>query len=195
VSAAGRSAWTSSTSTDPDIAAVAATGPPGDLVAVGRVGAPRGLRGDVFVEPWTDSPDERFVPGAVLYTNGKGVVTVADAYLSGGKQVVHFREVDDRDAAAALRDTQLFIPAASRPALADPDEFYDSDLVGLAVHHADGASVGTVTDVAHTSSAAYLVVDVDGREWLIPFVRAIVPSVDLAAGRVVIDPPEGLLEL
>jgi 16S rRNA processing protein RimM len=174
---------------------VAATDAPGELVAVGQIGPPRGLRGDVFVEPWTDSPEQRFVPGAVLHTDGKGVVTIADAYMSGAKQVVHFREVDDREAAVALRGTQLFLAAQSRPALADPDEFYDSDLVGLAVLRTDGGSVGTVTDVAHTGSAAYLVVDVDGRECLVPFVRAIVPTVDLAARRVVIDPPEGLLEL
>lgn len=166
-----------------------------DLVAVGRVGAPRGLRGDVLVEPWTDAPEQRFVPGAVLRSERFGSLTVAGAFVAAGKQVVHFEGIDDRTAAAALRGTELLIPTADRPALADPDEFYDSDLVGLAVFDPDGAPVGTVTSITHAGSAAYLVVDVAGRECLIPFVRAIVPAVDLAAGHVMIDPPEGLLEL
>jgi 16S rRNA processing protein RimM len=177
---------------------VAASGQPGDadeLVAVGRIGAARGLRGDVLVEPWTDAPEQRFVPGAQVRTAASGVLTVAAAYLAGGKQVVHVAEVEDRSAAEALRGTELFIPAAARPPLADPDEFYDSELVGLAVVDQAAQHVGTVRSVAHTGSAAYLVMDLGGRECLIPFVSAIVPSVDLAAGRVVINPPEGLLEL
>ena len=164
------------------------------LIAVGRIGAPRGVRGDLFVEPWTDAPDERFVPGAVLRTRS-GSLTVTAASRAAGKQVVHFAHVDDRTAAEALRGTELFIPAADRPPLADPDEFYDSDLLGLAAVTVAGAPVGTVTAVTHAGAAAYLVVESDGREHLVPFVTAIVPAVDLDAGRVVLDPPEGLLDL
>jgi 16S rRNA processing protein RimM len=177
---------------------VAATDQPDDadeLVAVGRIGAPRGLRGEVLVEPWTDAPEQRFVSGAVVHTARSGALTIADAFLAGGKQVVHFAGVDDRASAEALRGTEVFIPAAARPPLADPDEFYDSDLVGLAVVDQAATPVGTVASIVHTGSASYLVVDVAGRECLVPFVRAIVPSVDVAAGLVVIDPPEGLLEL
>jgi 16S rRNA processing protein RimM len=165
-----------------------------ELIAVGRIGAPRGVRGDVFVEPWTDVPDERFLAGAVLRTPS-GSLTVTAASGATGKQVVHFAGVDDRAAAEALRGTELFIPAADRPRLEDPDEFYDSDLVGLTAVTVDGVLVGTVTSVTHAGAAAYLVVDGGGRECLVPFVAAIVPAVELGAGRVVIDPPEGLLDL
>jgi len=165
-----------------------------ELIAVGRVGAARGVRGEVFVEPWTDAPAERFAPGAELRTTG-GSLTVAAAGLSSGKQVVRFTGIDDRAAAEALRGTELFVPAAERPALDDPDEFYDSDLVGLDVVTTGGEAIGTVLDVTHAAAAAYLVADIAGREQLIPFVAAIVPTVDLGAGRVVVDPPEGLFEL
>lgn len=165
-----------------------------ELIAVGRIGAPRGVRGDAFVEPWTDAPDERFSPGAVLRTRS-GSLTVTAASRASGRQVVHFAGVDDRASAEALRGTELFIAAADRPPLTDPDEFYDSDLVGLAAVTVDGAPVGTVTSVTHAGAAAYLVVESAGQERLVPFVAAIVPAVELDAGRVVLDPPEGLLDL
>ena len=162
-----------------------------DLVAVGRVGPARGVRGDVFVQPWTDAPHERFAAGAVLRTDRGGQLVVAEGSVQSGKQVVHFDGVDDRAGAEALRGTVLFVPAAERPALEDPDEFYDTDLVGLAVRTVDGEELGEVGDVVHAGGASYLAVG----EHLVPFVRAIVPSVDLAAGVVVVDPPEGLFEL
>jgi 16S rRNA processing protein RimM len=174
--------------------------PPGadgsdELVAVGRIGAARGVRGELFVEPWTDAPEERFAPGATLLTRRDGTLTVAAASRAGGKQVVRFEGVTDRPAAERLRHVELFVPAAARPPLADPDEFYDSDLVGLAVEHVDGSTLGTVRSVTHSAASPYLVVDVAGRECLVPFVAAIVPTVDVAGGRVVVDPPEGLFEL
>jgi 16S rRNA processing protein RimM len=165
-----------------------------DDVVVGRIGPPRGVRGDVFVEPRTDVPAERFVPGAVLRTDPApaGPLTVESANLSGGKLVVRFAGVDDRAAAEALRGTELLISAQARPALDDPDEFYDTDLVGLSAVTPDGADLGAVTEVRHTAGASCLVLT---GERLVPFVRAIVPTVDLAAGRVVVDPPDGLFDL
>lgn len=169
----------------------------GDLIAVGRVGPARGVRGDVFVEPWTDTPAERFAPGAVLRTDpaSAGPLTVEASSSAGGKLVVRFEGVADRAGAEALRGTQLLIPAAEREPIADPDEFYDTDLVGLTARTVDGSDLGAVTDVLHAGAASYLVVHVAGRDRLVPFVAAIVPTVDVAAGLVVIDPPEGLFDL
>jgi len=168
-----------------------------DVVAVGRIGRARGVRGDVFVEPWTDDPDDRFAPGSVLATDPPeaGPLTLDTVSTGGGKLVVHFRGVDDRDAAARLAGVRLVMPAAARPALDDPDDYYDTDLVGLAAVSTDGEEYGPVLDVVHAGGADYLVLDIAGRERLVPFVAAIVPTVDLPAGRVVIDPPEGLFEL
>jgi 16S rRNA processing protein RimM len=169
----------------------------GELVAVGRIGPARGVRGDVFVEPWTDTPAERFAAGAVLLTDseGAGPLTVETASLGGGKLVVHFVGFDDRAAAERLRGVQLLIPAGDRPAIDDPDEFYDTDLVGLQARTVDGELIGAVSDVVHAAGTSYLVVAVDGRDRLVPFVAAIVPTVDVAGGYVAIDPPEGLFEL
>jgi 16S rRNA processing protein RimM len=168
-----------------------------ELIVVGRIGPPRGVRGDLFVEPLTDAPDERFAPGVALRTDPESVgpLTVEASSSASGKLVVHFVGVDDRPAAVALRGTQLVIAAAERPALEDPDEFYDTDLVGLAAQTVDGAPLGPVTDIVHAGGANYLVLEVAGRERLVPFVAAVVPTVDLAARRVVIDPPEGLFDL
>ena len=165
-----------------------------DLVAVGRIGPARGVRGDVFVEPWTDAPDERFAPGAVVRTE-LATLTVAASSQASGKLVVHFDGVDDRVAAESLRGQELFVAAGERPQLDDPDTFYDSDLIGLAARDVAGAELGPITDVVHAAGADYLVLAMDGRERLVPFVTAVVPAVDLAAGIVVIDAPEGLFDL
>jgi 16S rRNA processing protein RimM len=168
-----------------------------EILAIGRIGRPRGVRGENFVEPWTDDPDERFAVGAVLQTEPveAGPLTVMAMALAGGRLVVRFDGVDDRAGAEALRGVQLLIAAADRPDLDDPDEFYDTDLVGLSARTVGGADIGAVREVLHAGGADYLVLDIDGREQLIPFVRAIVPTVDLAGGQVLIDPPDGLFEL
>jgi 16S rRNA processing protein RimM len=165
-----------------------------ELVAVGRVGKARGVRGDVFVEPWTDAPEDRFSPGTTLQAS-TGPLTVASSSTASGKLVVHFEGVEDRTAAEAIRGQELLVAAGERPPLDDPDDFYDTDLIGLAAQTVDGAALGPVVDVVHAGTADYLVLDVDGQERLVPFVAAIVPTVDLAGGTVSIDPPDGLFEL
>jgi 16S rRNA processing protein RimM len=167
-----------------------------DLVAIGRVGPPRGVRGDVFVEPWTDDPDTRFAAGTALHTAPtEGGLTVESSSTAGGRLVIHFHGVDDRDAAQRLRGTRLLVPATERPPLEDPDEYYASDLIGLAVEDPAGSALGAVLDVIDIAGADYLVLEVDGRERLVPFVAALVPVVDMTAKRVVVDPPEGLFDL
>jgi 16S rRNA processing protein RimM len=169
----------------------------GELIAVGRVGPARGVRGEVFVEPWTDVPAERFAPGRQLLTDpvGAGPLTVESSSLGGGKLVVRFAGVEDRAAAEALRGVQLSIRAADRVPLEDPDEFYDTDLVGLRARTVEDEDLGPVRDVLHAGGATFLVVAIDGRDHLVPFVSAIVPTVDVAGGVVRIDAPEGLFDL
>lgn len=168
-----------------------------ELVAVGRIGPPHGLRGAVFVQPWTDDPADRFAVGARLDTNPRsaGPLVVAGRRDHSGRLVVQFDGVTDRPGATALRGVVLLVPAHTRPPLTDPDDFYDTDLLGLQASTADGRTLGPVTDVLHGPGGDYLAVQVAGRERLIPFVAAIVPEVDLSAGTVRVDPPEGLLDL
>lgn len=167
------------------------------MIAVGRIGKPRGVRGETYVEPWTDDPDDRFAVGSVLATEpaDAGPLTVASSTQAGGRLVVRFAGIDDRTAAEALRGVRLVIEAASRPPLADPDDFYDTELIGLAARNPDGAALGRIGDVLHATGADYLILVRDGREHLVPFVAAIVPTVDVDGGFVVIDPPDGLFEL
>lgn len=181
---------------------------PGELVAVGRIGRAHGLRGEVSVIPWTDTPEERFVVGVELTVgNGQGRVlpdapplVIETARVHSGRWLLGFLEVVDRNGAESLHGRTLMLPAVARPAIADPDEFYDSDLVGLTARTADGADLGRVTDVVHGPVGDYLVLSIaaaDGsaREHLVPFVAAIVPDVDVAGGTVTVDPPEGLFDL
>jgi 16S rRNA processing protein RimM len=109
--------------------------------------------------------------------------------------VLRFAGVVDRAGAEALRGVRLVIPASARPPIEDPDEFYVSDLVGLEVRTAGGTVVGPIQQVVDIAGADYLVLSIDAVERLVPFVAAVVPTVDLAGGFVVIDPPEGLFDL
>jgi 16S rRNA processing protein RimM len=169
----------------------------GETITIGRIGPARGVRGAVFVEPWTDDPAGRFAVGAVLRTEpaDAGPLTVETVSLGGGKLVVHFAGLTDREQAEALRGTRLVILAADRPPLDDPDEFYDTDLIGLAARTVAGRALGAVRDVLHAGGATYLVLEVEGTERLVPFVASIVPTVDLADRTVEIDPPDGLFDL
>jgi 16S rRNA processing protein RimM len=171
--------------------------PAGELIAIGRVGPAHGVRGAVFVAPWTDDLEERFAAGAVLRTDpdAVGPLTVASAWLHNERLIVQFVGITDRASAQALRGARLLISAADRPVLDDPNEFYDSDLVGLAAVTPEGDELGPVRDVVHVPGRDYLVLEVGGRDRLVPFVAAIVPRVDMASGTVLIDPPEGLFDL
>ena len=177
----------------PDPAAPAV---PGSWVVIGRLGRPHGIRGEITVEVRTDDPDQRFAEGAVLHRESGVPLRVERTHWHNGTLLLAVEGVFDRNGAEALRDTVVHADTSADPPLEDPDEFYDHQLVGLAVVHADGAPVGTVTDVLHTPGGDLLAVErSEGSELLLPFVRAVVPTIDLAARRVIITPPDGLLEL
>jgi 16S rRNA processing protein RimM len=167
-------------------------------LVVGRIGRPHGIRGEVSVEVRTDSPEERFAPGSVLVTDPaeRGPLTVARMHWHSGRLLLTIEGVVDRGGAEALRDTLLVVDTEDLPALDDPDEFYDHELVGLRAELSDGTELGVVEDVLHTPADELIAVRrTSGEELLVPFVGAMVPTVDLPGGRIVIEPPEGLLEL
>ncbi len=170
-----------------------------ELLVVGRIGKPQGLRGEVTVEVRTDEPEARFAPGATLLADPeeRGPLTVESARDQNGRLVVLFEGVPDRTAAEALRGTLLLVDAATLPVPDDPDVFLDVQLQGLVAELTDGTRVGTVIEVLHLPQGDVLAVRRDDgpHEVLVPFVAAMVPVVDVAGGRVVLDPPEGLLDL
>jgi 16S rRNA processing protein RimM len=165
------------------------------LLVVGHVGKAHGIRGEVLVHVRTDEPEERFVPGAVFHT-ASGKLTLESLRWHQGRVIAQFEGVHDRDGAEALRGTELQVDSASLVPPEDPDEFHDHQLVGLRVISTDGTDLGSVTRIDHAPASDLLVLaKAGGGTALIPFVSQIVPTVDLAAGRVVVDLPEGLLEL
>jgi len=167
-------------------------------LVVGRVGRPHGIRGEVTVQVRTDEPDLRFAAGSVLATEpaARGPLTVVSSRWHSGRLLVSFAGSADRSHAESLTGTLLVVDSAEVGPPEDPDEFNDHDLIGLQVLTTAGDLVGTVSDVLHHGQDLLVVQAVAGPspEALVPFVAAIVPEVDIAAGRLVIDPPPGLLE-
>lgn len=167
-------------------------------LVVGRIGRAHGIRGDVAVDVRTDDPERRFAPGATLDTEPpeRGPLTVESARWHSGRLLVRFDGCADRSAAESLRGIVLVADSSTSPPPEDPDEWWDHDLVGLAAVSTDGTTIGEVAEVLHPPGADLLVVRrPDGTEALVPFVSEMVPEVDVAGGRLVIAPPEGLLDL
>lgn len=169
-------------------------------LVVGRVAKSHGIRGEVVVEVRTDEPALRFATGSVLRgrrpkSDTATEYTVTAAREHSGRLLVSLRGVDDRNAADALRGVLFIIDSADVPRGDDPDEFYDHELEGLSVRLVDGTPLGKVSEVLHSAAGELLSVRTDDdREVLIPFVTAMVPEVSLTDG-VVVDPPEGLLDV
>jgi 16S rRNA processing protein RimM len=169
-------------------------------VVVGRIGKPHGLRGEVTVEVRTDEPERRFAVGTTLRAetprgsaSGLASVEVVSVRWHQTTLLIGFAELADRTAAEGARGTMLLadIPAGQTPE--DPDEFYDHQLVGLRVEDLHGAAIGEVTGVVHGAQDLLQVRASDGRPTLVPFVAALVPEVDVAAGRLVVADRPGLV--
>ncbi|MBV9831004.1 MAG: ribosome maturation factor RimM [Marmoricola sp.] len=168
-----------------------------DFVVVGRIGRAHGIRGDVLVEPRTDEPERRFAAGAVLGTQGgRGTwtaLTVVGARSHQGRLVVRFEEIADRTTAESARGTELTAGVATDERPEDPEEFYDHQLLGLRVETVDGSVAGELLRVEHHAAQDLLVIGTARGEVLFPFVRPLVPEVDLSGGRIVVDDVPGLL--
>jgi 16S rRNA processing protein RimM len=166
-------------------------------LVVGRIARAHGINGEVSVEVRTDAADMRFAPGVQLDTDPprSEPLTVVRSRWHSGRLLVVFDGVADRSTAESLRGTLLTVDSSTSPDT-DDDEFWDHDLVGLDAVSVSGDALGLVEDVLHPPGAPLLVVRrPDGGEALVPFVKEIVPTVDIAERRVVVDPPEGLFEL
>ena len=166
---------------------------------VGRLLKAHGLKGALKLELYTDDPARRFVPGAEFTLqvpesspwHGKSV-TVRDYRVMNGSSVVFFDGVDDRTAAESLVRAILWIDQDQSEEPED-NAWYDHQLTGLAVVR-DGETIGQVRRVDHFPAQDLLVVAVGENEVMVPFVEAIVPTVDIEAGHVVVTPPAGLFE-
>ncbi len=180
------------------------TGAAGDdliEVVVGRIGKPHGLRGEVTVDVRTDEPERRFAPGATLRVEAPrgshhpaSELTVRSTRWHQSVLLATFEQIADRNAAEAARGLVLHasIPADAAPD--DPDEYYHHQLVGLDVHDEAGNHLGTVSGLVPGGAQDLLTVRTpDGRDALVPFVKALVPEVDLVGRRVVVADRPGLV--
>ena len=167
-----------------------------EMAVVGRIARAHGRRGQVIVNLETDFPEARFHPGARLFVasgDSSVALTVTTVRFQNGRPVVGIAGVETMNDAEALAGFELRIPV-DRLAPLPPGTFYRHDLIGCQVMTRDSRAVGLVQDVEGTLSGSRLVVNSADGEVLIPLVAPICVEVDPVARRIVIDPPEGLLE-
>ncbi len=172
---------------------------------IARIGKPHGLHGEVTVQLHTDEPERRArrrhgrsTPRPARAPGCRGVLTVRSTRVHNGVWLVAFEEIPDRTGAESLRGTRLVVDAADVLPAADDDDdvFTEEQLRGLTVVDPAGTVLGEVGGLELGAAQDRLVILLpDGREAQVPFVAAIVPEVDLEAGRVVVDAPPGLLDL
>jgi 16S rRNA processing protein RimM len=166
-------------------------------VIVGRIGRPHGIKGEVSIEVRTDDPEGRLAPGTVLRTDPEaaGPLTILAAHNHSGRLLLTFDGCTSRGAAERLRNVLLVADVDPDERPDDPEEFFDRQLVGLRIETVGGDEVGELAEMLHLPGQDVLVVRrPDGRESLVPFIMEFVPEVDLEGGRVLIDPPAGLLD-
>jgi 16S rRNA processing protein RimM len=158
-------------------------------VLLGEIGRPHGVRGLVRLHAFTEDPDA--IGGYGPLTDADGVVRFKVTPIPGG--LARIEGVADRDAAQRLTGTRLYIERDRLPPPADPEEFLLCDLEGLAAFAADGKALGTVRAVEEYGAGPFLVIQGQGPEVLVPFTKAAVPVVDVAAGRVTVVLPEEIV--
>ncbi|MGC4867151.1 ribosome maturation factor RimM [Micromonospora sp. DT53] len=177
---------------------------PGTVLRTEPGATPPPARNTVLgTEPGATPPPARNSEPGATPADGPGLpfrvpaeLTIEEARFHQGRVLIAFEGIPDRNTAEALRGTLLVMDSADVAPPDDPEEFHDHQLVGLAVVTPAGERLGEVARIDHAPSSDLLVLRrPEGRTALIPFVRAIVPEVDLAGGRVIVDPPAGLLDL
>jgi 16S rRNA processing protein RimM len=168
-----------------------------DMVLVGRVARAHGNRGQVIVDPATDFPEERFKPGSVLHARRAGgteSMTVENVRFHRGRPIIGFAGVDTMDAAEALAGIELRVGVEALQPL-PAGTYYHHDLVGCAVVTSQGETIGNVRGIEGDGAASRLIVECAQGEALIPMVEGICVAVDVAGRKIVVEPPEGLLDL
>lgn len=167
---------------------------------VGRLTKAHGLKGAIKIELYTDDPERRFVPGAVFTLqvptsspwHGK-TIELAELKWYNTHPVAFFKDVPDRSTAESLLKAILWIDQDLAESPEEEDAWFDHQLVGLSVIR-EGVKVGTVSLVDHLPAQDLLHVTTDAGDVLVPFVKAIVPAVDITAGTLTVTPPPGLFE-
>jgi len=167
------------------------------MAVVGVIARPHGIRGQVIVNPATDFPEARFAAGATLFVIKEDriqPVTVTTSRMHQGRPVIGLEGIGDMDAARELAGLEFRIPVESLAALPE-GSYYHHDLIGCVVETLDGTTIGMVSSVEGDMGNTRLVVQRDSGELLIPLASDICTAIEPSAKRIVIAPPDGLLEL
>ena len=164
-------------------------------LVVARIGRAHGVLGEATVEVRTDQPEDRFFIGSVLATEPEsfGPLTISSVRDHNGTLLLGFKGVSDRNEIEKLRNV-LLLADVDIEADSTEDDFHVQQLLQCEVSTEDGAVIGKVTDVINLPGQDVLAVSYNDREVLIPFVKAIVPTVDIKNRKIVIVPPLGLLD-
>jgi len=163
----------------------------GNRILMSRIGAAHGIRGEVRIQSFTEDPLALAGYGELMTNRpGLGVAIEAARTTTANMLIARLKGVADRDAAEKLNGVELYVDRARLPAIADEDDFYLADLVGLTARLIDGTELGQVLAVPNYGAGDILEIGGAGLETrLIPFTRAAVPEVHIAEGYVVVDPP------
>ena len=156
---------------------------------VGRIGRAHGILGEATIEVRTDEPQTRFAIGAQLITD-QGNLVVTSARVHNGILLLGFEGITDRNAVEKLRNTLLYAEVDIDQPSENEDDYHIQQLIGLTAVLADGSNYGTVADVLNLPAQDCLVIKTETGEVLIPFVRQLVPTVDLDRKLIVVNPPE-----
>ncbi len=163
---------------------------------VGRIGKAHGILGEATIEVRTDEAEDRFAIGAVLETESHGNLTVASARVHNGILLLSFDGIEDRNAIEALRNELLYADVDIDAPGVDEDDYHVLQLIGCKAYLVDGDEFGEVSEVLNLPGQDVLVIKSESGETLIPFVRQLVPIVDIKARRMTVIPPviEGQLK-
>ncbi|MFC4731882.1 ribosome maturation factor RimM [Salipiger abyssi] len=166
-----------------------------DRICVGAISGAFGVHGEVRLKSFTADPEALADYAPLTSEDGSRSFEVQITGAIKGGFAARLSGVRSKEDADALRGTRLFAPRDRLPSLPD-DEFYHADLIGLAVYDTGGAELGRIKAVLNHGAADLLELHLPGssKTVLLPFTHAAVPTVDLAAGRIVADPPEGLFD-
>jgi 16S rRNA processing protein RimM len=168
-----------------------------EMALVGRIARAHGTRGQVIVNLETDFPEARFQPGAELFVERNGkleALRLTTVRFQRERPVIGIDGIETMNDAETLAGCELRVPREQLARLPD-GVFYRHDLMGCRVETRDGRSVGVVSDVEGTMGGSRLVIDGARGEVLIPLADEICTTIDVAGKRIVVEPPEGLLEL
>ncbi len=166
-----------------------------ELVVIARIARPRGVRGELVAEILTDFP-ERFVgldnAIAVLPDGDRRELKIENVWFQNERIVLKFEGIDSIESGEDLRDAEICVKESETVEL-EEGEFFDWQLEGCSAVTVDGESLGTVKELMRTGGTEVLVIDGE-REYLVPFAESICIEVDIENKRIVIDPPDGLLD-